>query len=88
MILPGCDREEAESSAERIRMAICSVPFFVSGRGIMLTVSIGATVAGEAEQSENEILSIADLALYEAKSAGRNCIVLRTLFDQQGVGRA
>jgi diguanylate cyclase (GGDEF)-like protein len=88
VILPGCNREEAESSAERIRMAICSVPFFVSGCGIMLTVSIGATVAGEAEQSENEILSIADLALYEAKSAGRNCIVVRTLFDQQGVGRA
>lgn len=88
VILPGCNREEAESSAERIRAAICSVPFFVSGCGIMLTVSIGATVAGEAEQSETEILSIADLALYEAKSAGRNCIVLRTLFDQQGVGRA
>jgi Diguanylate cyclase, GGDEF domain len=47
-------------------------PFAVGGAQIPLTVSIGATVAPACGHSESEILSVADLALYNAKSAGRN----------------
>ena len=83
VVLPACDREQTESSAERIRAAIASVPFLAAGGEISLTVSIGATVAGECHQTETELLSLADLALYEAKSAGRNCTVVRTSLEEQ-----
>ena len=88
VILPGCGLEETHSSAERIRAAISSVPFMIGGCAISLTVSIGATIAGGCDYSETEILSLADLALYQAKSAGRNCMALRTSFEEQPVGKA
>jgi diguanylate cyclase (GGDEF)-like protein len=83
VILPACDREQTESSAERIRAAVSSLPFLVAGSEIPLTVSIGATVATDYPQTETELLSLADLALYQAKHAGRNCTILRTTFQEE-----
>ena len=83
VILPSCDREQTTNGAERICAAISSAPFFIAGSEISLTVSIGATVAPQAAQSETELLSLADLALYQAKSAGRNCTVVRTSFQEE-----
>jgi diguanylate cyclase (GGDEF)-like protein len=83
VILPSCDREQTESSAERIRAAISSVPFVAVGTQISLTVSIGATVTLDYPQTETELLSLADLALYQAKHAGRNCTILRTTFQEE-----
>lgn len=82
IVLPTCDRRQTEASAERIRHAISSTPFQAAGTAVTLTVSIGATVAPECARTETEILSLADLALYQAKSAGRNCTVLRTSFAE------
>lgn len=88
VILPACDREQTENSAERIRAAISSVPFLAADRQISLTVSIGATVALDCVQTETELLSLADLALYQAKRAGRNCTVVRTTFQEERAGTA
>ena len=88
VILPDCDREQTANSAERIRKAIAAAPFRAGACPLWLTVSIGATVAGGRDQSETELLSLADLALYEAKSAGRDCTVLRLAFAQQHAGQA
>ena len=88
VILPDCDREQTEGSAERIRAAIAAAPFPLAGSDISLTVSIGATVALDCALTETELLSLADLALYEAKSAGRNCTVVRTSFQEEHAGTA
>lgn len=82
VILPGCDREQTEASAERIRSAISSTPIEVAGTAIALTVSIGATVAPDCARSETEILALADIALYQAKTAGRNRTALRRSFKE------
>jgi two-component system cell cycle response regulator len=81
VILPTCDREQTLNGAERIRAAIAATPFNVGGAEIRLTVSIGATVVPELAASETEILSLSDLAMYQAKTEGRNRTVLRTSFD-------
>jgi diguanylate cyclase (GGDEF)-like protein len=83
VILPSCDREQTANGAERIRAAISSLPFLIAGSEISLTVSIGATVAPDAAQAETELLSLADLALYQAKSDGRNCCVVRMSFEEE-----
>jgi two-component system, cell cycle response regulator len=83
VILPECDREQTLHSAERVRSAIAASPFVVDGREARLTVSIGATVAPDFASSETEILSLADLALYQAKSEGRDRTVLRTSFKEE-----
>ena len=88
VILPGCDREQTEMSAERIRAAIASHALQAGGSEISITVSIGATVAPDCGWTQAEILSLADLALYQAKSAGRNCTVFRTSIQEEVAQRA
>ncbi len=83
VVLPDCERKQTESSAERIRDAISSSPFVVGNCAISLTVSIGATVAPDCARTETELLSLADLALYQAKNAGRNCTILRSSFEEE-----
>lgn len=78
VILPSCDPGQTLNSAERIRTAVEATPFVADGKEIRLTTSIGATVAPDYATSETEILSLADLALYQAKSEGRNRAVLKT----------
>lgn len=76
VILPGCGREETEHTAERIRSIVGSLPFRAGETEFSLTVSIGATVAREWLGSEQALLQQADLALYQAKSEGRNRAIL------------
>jgi diguanylate cyclase (GGDEF)-like protein len=67
-VLPGCDRTHALQSAERIRSA---APVLADQVEIPVTISIGVTaVAGNT--GEKEVLAVADEALYQAKSKGRN----------------
>jgi two-component system cell cycle response regulator len=83
VLLPTCDIAQTQASAERIRDAIAARPFAAGAAHISLTVSIGAAVAPACGQSETEILSLADLALYDAKSAGRNRTALRLAHPEE-----
>src|ERR1035441_2024216 len=73
VVLPGCDKDRALQSAERIRSVIAEHPVLAAGAEILVTASIGVTVTTVSTVAEKEILAIADTALYQAKSAGRNC---------------
>ena len=73
VVLPGCDKDRALQSAERIRSVIAENPVLAAGAEILVTASIGVTVTTVSTVAEKEILAIADTALYQAKSAGRNC---------------
>jgi two-component system, cell cycle response regulator len=75
VVLPGCDKDQAEQSRERIRLAVHASPVVAAGTEIPVTVSIGATAT--ARGAETEVLAIADAAMYEAKSTGRNRTVVR-----------
>jgi diguanylate cyclase (GGDEF)-like protein/PAS domain S-box-containing protein len=67
--------EEAASQAEsvggKIIDAICE-PFWLADRETFSTASIGITVFGDKREGTSEILQQADIAMYQAKSAGRN----------------
>lgn len=71
VVLPACDRAQAEQSAERIRLAVASSPVFAGTEEIQVTTSIGVTSVS-VNASDKEILAVADAALYQAKSSGRN----------------
>ncbi len=62
---------QAELVAEKILAAV-DLPFWLSGRECLSTSSIGITVFGDKRESTDEVLQQADIAMYQAKAAGRN----------------
>ena len=49
-------------------------PFLLEGRECHTTSSMGITVFGNQNESTNEVLQQADIAMYQAKAAGRNAM--------------
>ena len=72
----GAVREQAEAHVRGVVEHLLSrfnQPFALDGNAYYSTPSIGVTVFGDSEvHSAEELLKRADMAMYEAKSAGRN----------------
>lgn len=80
LLLPGTKGAEALHTAERLRAVIESTPLAMGpGHEVGCTVSIGIALAPDhAEGGERALLRHADQALYSAKAAGRNRVVVYT----------
>ena len=74
VILPQCDRESAIRVAERLRESIASTPVNKVGQ---VTASIGVATYPTGAKNKDELVEMADRAMYLAKAAGRNRV--RTL---------
>ncbi|MGN6333118.1 MAG: EAL domain-containing protein [Motilibacteraceae bacterium] len=64
------DEAEAVRVAERV-LEVVSGPVRIAGRDLLVTASIGLAVAGPRSDAEG-LVRDADVAMYRAKSAGRN----------------
>lgn len=67
------DATDAEPVFERVRAAVAAIDLTADGRRVPLTVSIGFTT--ELGDSLNQMIEMADSAVYRAKAEGRNRIV-------------
>jgi two-component system cell cycle response regulator len=83
ILLPNTDTISGELLAERIRQEIQSVPFNLADReNLTVTVSIGiACTSPRRDDSDlkttgESLVARADVALYQAKSAGRNRVAV------------
>lgn len=63
---------EAELVASRI-LKVMHEPFHIAGRMLYLSASIGIVTSNGQYQSPDDIIRDADIAMYEAKDAGRGC---------------
>lgn len=73
LVLEGADSATALTVAERLRHAVETSELEFEGQAIPLTVSVGLAVFPELYvASPEELLQLADEALYEAKRSGRN----------------
>ena len=72
VVLPGASREEALVVAERLRLAVRER----RPAGIEVTVSIGVALAGADTPDSDALVGAADTALYSAKAAGRDRVMV------------
>ena len=72
VVLPGASREEAMIVAERLRLAVRER----RPAGLVVTVSIGVAIAGAGIADSDALVGAADTALYSAKAAGRDRVMV------------
>lgn len=75
LILPNTGLKNAAALAERMRCTIEKTPAVYKDREMFFTVSIGAAVYHPNIHSKDELLRLADKALYKAKDNGRNRVI-------------
>lgn len=81
IVLPQCGREDAISVAERLRETIASKPVSKVGQ---VTASFGVATYPAAAKTKEDLIEMADRAMYLAKAAGRNRV--RTLMHRSYSG--
>jgi diguanylate cyclase (GGDEF)-like protein len=76
IILGQTDIRKAMPTAERIRLAVDQHVFVHQDIQLHVTISTGVAGITQGDDTDNGLISRADNALYEAKAAGRNRVVL------------
>ena len=77
VILPQTPKVEATQIAERIRQQVEKAVIDTLKRGkLKVTVSVGVTSYPENGKSQDDLLAVADQALYRAKGEGRNLVCI------------
>lgn len=71
IIVDNCDKEKIVDIAERLRRNVEKEPFLLP-QGLVLHLTISAGSASHPDIGEEELLNMADQALYKAKESGRN----------------
>jgi diguanylate cyclase (GGDEF)-like protein len=77
ILLPSTAVDQAEAVAERIRVAVAKIAIDTDLGTVRFTTSIGVAQSQEEDESVDVLLARADAALYAAKAAGRNRVVVR-----------
>ncbi len=80
VLLPDSPLAAAAAAAERLcrSVAAAAMPTSSHDDGLNITVSIGVATAIAGQESLDDLIRRADQALYEAKKAGRNQVVMAT----------
>lgn len=83
VVLPESTIERASSAAESLRLRIGGTTVRDGPHSVRVTTSIGITIARPGETDIPRLLGRADTALYQAKSEGRNRVMV-ALADSKG----
>jgi two-component system cell cycle response regulator len=77
IVLPSTDRAVALKVAERLRRSVSAKPFNAGARAgpLPVTISVGIASLESPNDTLEELLKRADLALYRAKREGRNRVI-------------
>jgi len=76
IVCPDSDRESAWRCAERLRRSVENKVMHTQGCVCRVTVSVGVSIREEWTRDIEDLLSVADRAVYAAKRAGRNHVHL------------
>jgi diguanylate cyclase (GGDEF)-like protein len=71
-----CEPDEAWTIAERMRRAVAASPLDLGAARVAITVSVGLACGPRRGEAATDLIARADRAMYEAKRAGRNRVVV------------
>ncbi len=79
-LLPNTNATQAQAIAERLRQTVESTAITGSDASgpLTVTISVGAAERLASHAGVAEVLALADAALYKAKAAGRNQVIIHT----------
>nr|WP_211842061.1 EAL domain-containing protein [Pseudoalteromonas sp. NEC-BIFX-2020_015] len=72
VLLSGIERQEHAMDVANTIQKTLNVPIMLGNNEVIISASIGITMAPYDSQEEDQLLKHADLAMYEAKAKGRN----------------
>jgi len=76
IVLPNTSISKTKEFAERLRLKVQNKVFISDDKeNFNITISIGISEISEKNNSLENLIKLADLAMYQAKDRGRNCIV-------------
>jgi len=75
LLMPQTSQAEATETAERLRQAAAAVQLCLQGQPMRQTISIGIALLQKDDVSLSSLMHRADLAMYAAKTQGRNRVV-------------
>ncbi|MBZ6075242.1 sensor domain-containing diguanylate cyclase [Microvirga puerhi] len=79
VLLRDTSRESVQIIARQIRSAVERLRPVHHGRTLSVTVSVGGALASDADRDIQDVFERADIGLYEAKSTGRNRVVIASV---------
>ena len=74
VVMTNCPQSDAESVAERIRATVEKTTFIADQQSLNLTVSIGIATFPVHAQTSEQLIRMADEAMYDAKNRSRNIV--------------
>jgi diguanylate cyclase (GGDEF)-like protein len=85
ILLPGCSLADARQRCETLRAAIATVTTEGGNVSSTVSASFGVAATSSSGYELRQLLAHADAALYRAKYAGRNCVVLYDTMHAVGI---
>lgn len=77
IVLPGAGRDDLGQMGERVRHAVSETEVTEAGQHVRLTVSLGGSgLPNQRVTQPNDLIALADEALYTAKSSGRDRLIV------------
>ena len=76
LFMPNITSAQAEERAEYLHRMVAETFAEIEGQNLRLTISIGIAMFPYDGLDQDQVLNHADIALYQAKAAGRNKVVL------------
>lgn len=76
VLLPETNLDQAAHVAGNVRRALLGRPLRVPENGTLITLTLSAGVASSPQSNGEELFTLADKALYESKSAGRDRVTI------------
>jgi len=74
VVLPETPLSRALELGERLRRRVANRQIGLGGESVSITVSIGVASYPEIDSDRHKLLDAADMAMYQAKHDGRNCL--------------